>query len=315
VVHSTHPLQTSRAQGAAGVQLGPRARALAILLNKHLGLPLRRTCQVLEKLCGLRVTPGGVAQLAARSAERVEPQYQALLDQLRGSDAVHADETSWYVGNPKWWLWTFATGDTTVYRIEPRRNAQVVQQTLEDFAGMLVSDCLSSYDPPPYRKHKCIAHHLRAIAKAREHPDTRDSTYLDRWKKFFQTVLLWHRLRDSLPPEPFAEGRAGLERTCDQLLAEPVSQTGDAAVRNRLAKQREHLLGCLEEPAAEPTNNRAERALRPAVIARKLSCGNRTVRGKRTFEILASLAATLAQRRQDFVNWLAPQLTLTPQAG
>jgi len=75
------------------------------------------------------------------------------------------------------------------------------------------------------------------------------------------------------------------------------------------------VLDCLDTPAAEPTNNRAERSLRPAVIARKLSCGNRTERGKRTWEILASLAATCCQNADDFIDWLALQLSLAPHAG
>ena len=69
---------------------------------------------------------------------------------------------------------------------------------------------------------------------------------------------------------------------------------------------------CPHLPALEATNNRAERALRPPIIARKLSCGNKTQRGKTTFEILASLAATCHQRGQDFVETLRPYLTLLP---
>ena len=80
------------------------------------------------------------------------------------------------------------------------------------------------------------------------------------------------------------------------------------AIQERLRKQRESLFGCLYEPAAEPTNNRAEQAFRWAVIARKLSCGNKTEAGKRCFEILASVARTCTQRGQDFVAYLAKYL-------
>ena len=73
--------------------------------------------------------------------------------------------------------------------------------------------------------------------------------------------------------------------------------------------------GADEEPAAEPTNNRAERALRPAVIARKLSCGNKTPRGKRCWEVLTSLTATAQQNSQDIVELIARSLSLQPQAG
>jgi len=67
-------------------------------------------------------------------------------------------------------------------------------------------------------------------------------------------------------------------------------------VANRVRKHTESLFTLLDHPGVEATNNRAERALRPAVIARKLSCGNKTARGKRTWEILASFAATCHQR-------------------
>lgn len=314
-VRSTHPLQTSLAQGAAGVHLGPRALALAVLLNKQLGNTMGSTCRILRDVCGLSITRGGLAQALARVADKVESEYQVLLQRLRASDAVFADETSWWVGGPGWWLWVFTTPDTTVYRVDQSRGSQVVLESLgEHFPGMLVSDCLSSYDPPPYRKHKCIAHHLRAIHQARDQPSCQHSVYLRQWELFFAVVQLVWRERTNWSPEFFVARRAGLEAWCDQLLAQPCAQAGEVAVRERLAKQRGHLLGCLYEPAAEPTNNRAERALRPAVISRKLSCGNKTSRGRRTWEILTSMAATCQQRGANLLDILAPKLTLNVQA-
>lgn len=151
------------------MHLGPRAIALATLLNKHLGLTCGKTCQLLRKGFGLSLTRGGLSQLLTRVAAKAEAQYEALIDRLRGSPAVFADETSWWVGGPGWWLWVFTTPQTTVYRVAHCRGSQVVREMLgDDFAGMLVSDCLTSYDPPPYRKHKCIAHHLRALQEQKE---------------------------------------------------------------------------------------------------------------------------------------------------
>jgi hypothetical protein len=312
-VETTHPLQTSRAQGAAATQLGPRALALAALLNKQLGNTMRGTCRILKKVCGLSVTPGGLAQALARIADKLEIEYEALVRQLRASPAVFADETSWWVGGPGWWLWGFTTPETTVYRVDESRGSQVVREVLGDeFAGMLVSDCLSSYDPVPYRKHKCITHHLKAIKEAGEQPGASRSSYLAEWRLFFVTVLVITHVRSRLPPEEFVERRAALEAWCDRLLGQACEQPGEVAVRNRLKKQRLHLLGCLYEPAAEATNNRAERALRPAVIARKLSCGNKTRRGRSTWQVLASLAQSCAQRGQDFTEFVAPRLALKP---
>lgn len=315
-VFSTHPLQTSRAQGAAAVQLGPRALALGAMLNKQLGITMRGTCRVLRKVCGLSVSAGGLAQALARVAGKLDAEYQALLQELRDSPAVFADETSWWVGGPKWWLWVFTTPETTVYRVDQSRGSAVVRETLgEDFGGMLVSDCLGTYDPPPYRKHKCIAHHLKAIHQARDRPEEKDSPYLREWALFFQAVIAVYNTRAEMAPAFYAQRLAALESWADRLLDQPCQHPGEARVRNRLAKQRPHLLGCLYEPAAEPTNNRAERALRPAVIARKLSCGNKTIAGRDCWQVLASLARTCSQRATDVVDYLANRITLAPHPG
>lgn len=315
-VRSRHPLQTSTAQGAAGVQLGPRALSITALLNKQLGLPMRKTCRVLKKLLGLALTPGGLSQAIDRMANKTEADYEALLATIRGSEVVYSDETSWWVGEPGWWLWTFTTPRATLYRVEQSRAGQIARETLgEAFSGMLVSDCLNVYDSVNCRKHKCIAHHQRAIRQARDRPDTPDETYLEQWKWLFTaTIALW-KTRSTMTVEAFFRERARLETAMERLLHQPVTQPGDVAVQNRLLKQWPHLLGCLDEPLAEPTNNRAERSLRPAVIARKLSCGNRTERGRRSWEILASLAATCQQQADDFIDWLAPKLSLSTHAG
>lgn len=315
-VRSTHPLQTSVSQGAAKVQLGPRALALAALLNKKLGLTMRKTCRVLRTMTGLSITPGGLAQSLARVAGKVEAEYVQLGEQVRSSAATFADETSWWVGGPGWWLWVFTTPQgTTLYRVEQGRGSQVVRDVLGDeYAGILVSDCLSAYDPVHYRKHKCIAHHLQAIKKARERPDTKDLSYLEAWTKLFQQVIALYRQRDQGSAEQFEEQRSALAARVDELVNRPCTQSGDVAVQKRLAKQHAHLLGCLYDPAAEPTNNRAERALRPAVIARKLSCGNKTDTGRQVWQILASLAATCDGLALDFVDFLATRLPLAVQA-
>ncbi len=312
-VRSRHPLQTSDATGAAGVHLGPRAIALAAALNKFHGLTMRRTCKILRELAGLDLTAGGLSQLVDRVADRVEGDYEDLINRIRGSPAVNADETSWWVGGPGWWLWTFTAPELTVYRVDRSRGSKVVEQTLgEDFAGVMVSDCLSSYDPATYRKHKCIAHHLRAIEAAGRLPGQTDPTYLRQWTLLLKSVLALHRLwqQQVLSDEDIAAKRLALEAWTDQLLAAAPAQSGDQRVRNRLAKQRPHLLGCLKDVRVEPTNNRAERSLRPAVIARKLSCGNKTDRGRRSWEILASLGATHRQTRSDFVDYLARRVAL-----
>jgi hypothetical protein len=124
-------------------------------------------------------------------------------------------------------------------------------------------------------------------------------------------VSVTWRHRESEAAVPFETARTKLEQWLDRLLAEERTQPGDVAIQKRIRKRRDSILTCLHHPAAEPTNNRAERALRPAVIARKISCGNRTERGKEALQTLTSLATTCTLRGNDFATWLAANLPLT----
>lgn len=305
-VRSAHPLQVSRATGAAGVHLGPRAVAVIADLNKRAGLTMRATCRVLQTLFGLSLTPGGLAQRVARLADRLRPAYEQLQTQIRASPVVHSDETSWWVGGPGHWLWVFATPTTTVYRVADTRARDVLTTTLgATYAGVLVSDCLAVYDGGPPVQQKCYAHHLKAVsAVLAEGP----SPYAEQWRGLLQAALALK----AAPPAASPLMRRALEIAADEWLAMPRPDGREERLRARLAKQRDHLFTFLDHPAVPATNNLAERQLRPAVIARKLSCGNKTPAGARTWEVLASLAATCAQRGDSFLDLVACQALLSP---
>jgi hypothetical protein len=282
---------------------------LAAWLNKHLGLTMRRTCRVLKQLGGLSLTPGGLSQALDRVAARNEGAFATLVSGLRQQPAVYVDETGWWQGGASRWLWGFTTHERTVYRVDPRRGRDVVLEMMgETFGGVLVSDCLASYENLPFIMQKCYAHHLKAIseAKGRSPPEAHDE--FDELTMVLKSAILLKSMRDVMSATDYAQARRGIEQRADTVLAR---RDGPAEkVRERIRKRRRSLFTFLDHDAVEATNNRAERALRPAVIARKLSCGNKTASGARTWEILASLAATCAQRGQDFVESLRPQLLL-----
>lgn len=313
-IRTTHPRQVSAARGAAGTHLGLRALGLAAWLSKQAGLTTRSACRVLHHLGGLRITPGGLTQALDRVAARLQPAWAELQAGLRQQPVTHADETSWWIAGRPAWLWVFATSERTVYRLENTRGRSVVLDTLgADYGGVLVSDCLASYENLPYRLQKCYAHHLRAIMEARDRAPPEHHADFDGFAALLKGALVLHALRAELSAEAYAQRRAAQEAWADELLrprSGPVEK-----IAARLRKRRAHLFTFLDVPGVDATNNRAERALRPAVIARKLSCGNKTARGAQTWEILASLAATAAQRGQDFIEWLTPHLRLQPNAG
>jgi transposase len=308
-VRSTHPVQVSVARGAAGTHLGTRALALATFLNKHLGLPMRKTCQVLKQLGGLLISPGGLSQALDRVAARHEATFDQLLAGLRHQPAVYVDETGWWLGGAGRWLWGFTTPERTVYRIDSRRGREVVLETLgERFGGVLISDCLASYENLPYTMHKCYAHHLKAISEAKDRAPPEEHAAFDELALVLKSALVFKATQAEMSPADVELARQHLEGRVDEIL---VRRDGLAEkVRARIRKRRRWLFTFLDHEAVEGTNNRAERALRPAVIARKLSAGNKTERGARTWEILASLAATCAQRGQNLVDFLRPQLAI-----
>lgn len=312
-VESTHPLQTGRGTHASAVHLGPRAIALAALLNKHHGVTMRKTCRILKDGFGLTLSPGGLSQALDRLADRCESDYQQLFQDVRAGPAAYVDETSWWVGGPGHWLHAFTNASTTLYRVEASRGSDVVTETLTaDYAGVLVSDCLNIYDSAPIeRKHKCVGHHQKAIRVQLNAPGLSDTTYLERWKGLFELVCETTARKAELDADTLTFARNLCREKAEAYLAQPVTQEPDRKIQNRLAKQKDHLFTCLTEPAVEATNNRAERALRPAVIARKVSCGNKTQRGKKTWERLVSLAVTGLQRGRDILAHFASRAIIT----
>ena len=305
-LRSTHPLQMSLAIGAAGVQLGPRALALAADLNKAKGLSMRKACAVLRDGFGLQLSSGGLSQALDRLATKVKPQYDAIATELRQAPVLHSDETSWWVAGPGWWLWVFTTQLLTFYVVAQSRGRELLSDILgKDFGGVLVSDCLAIYDDATTLQHKCYAHHLKAIRKAKALHPQQGEGFLCEVQAMLRAAVALQQQKAELSPETFSALRQALEHKAVQLLEPPRSEPNEEAVRNRLNKQRDHLFTFLDHEGVDATNNLAERQLRPAVIARKISCGNKTKKGARTWQILTSLAATCAQRATSFIADLA----------
>jgi transposase len=120
-----------------------------------------------------------------------------------------------------------------------------------------------------------------------------------------RAAVVLQQQKAELEPQTFSDLRQALQRKAAQLLDAPRREPSEEAVRKRLQKQHDHLFTFLDHDGVDATNNLAERQLRPAVIARKISCGNKTKKGAHTWQILVSLAATCAQRSTSFIAELA----------
>lgn len=311
---SRHPMQVSAATGAAGVHLGPRALAMAADLNKAKGLSLRKTCAVLKDHCALSLTPGGLSQALMRVARKIQPDYLKIRTELLAAPAIYVDETSWWVNGRSCWLWVFTHPKGTFYLIHESRGRAVYVSVLgEVFPGVLVSDCLSIYDLEEGKQHKCYSHHLKAIRVAKEaHPEKGAGFLMDIGALLKDALALGHEnAAQEISKADFGLRRESLETRAKALLeTEPLTQPNEESVRLRLLKQLDHLFVFLDHPEADATNNLAERQLRPAVIARKISCGNKTRAGADAFQILASIAATCVQLGTSFIQRIADAVPL-----
>jgi transposase len=304
IVYSSHPLQSSTSAGSAGCHLGKQAITTALLLNHRYGMrrgaaPKRKVAELFTEEFHLPLSIGGLVQMQHKMADAFEQEYKELKQKARDSGVVYVDETSWYVGEPNHWLWNFSNSAFTYYAVEQSRGRAVVQQLLGDsYAGVLVSDCLSVYDDVCESQQKCFAHHLKAIKQALAHEP--ESQYLKKWKKLLQKAVAWKEQKANTSQDAYKGGCADIALQATGLLKAPRASPWEEKIGNRLDKQKDHLFTFLLKDNVEPTNNRAERSLRPAVVHRKISCGNKTRKGADSWQILASVVTTAKQNATPF---------------
>jgi len=307
---SRHPEQISDATGAAGVVVGPRAKALATDLKHHLGVSYGKVCSFLEDAFDLEVTRGGWYQADMRLAQQAKPVYQELIEVLRASSVVHVDETGWRIGTLSAWLWVFTNQEATVYTIRSSRGHEVVLDILgTEFAGVLNSDCFLAYDAKAlddWLKQKCVSHLLRNLSEI-EASKTRGAVRFARnVTALLRDALQLKAEKATVTADVFASRAMELEERLDQLIHERRQFTDPDNVRfaKRLRKHREHLLRFLYVDELDATNNLAERQLRPAVITRKTTGCNRVAGGAEAHSILASVLATCHQRAIPVLDFL-----------
>ena len=297
-VQGRHPLQTTDALGAASTHLGPQAVALIVVLNKQLGLSHGKIATLLRDWFGLTVRPSAVTHALHRAARQAAPTYRTLRDQIRGSPVVSPDETSWKVAGELWWLWAFATPETVVYAIQAGRGFPEAAAVLgADYAGVLVRDGWAPYRQFDQAAHQtCLAHLLRRshdVAEAHPHSP---------WPQAVHDVLQDAlAVRDrfcagTISAHGVAVARGHLLTRLLALLDAPGLVPDCQRFANHLTTELPALFGFLFDLSLDATNWRAEQAIRPAVVNRKVSGGNRSPRGAQTQEILTSVIQTARLR-------------------
>lgn len=286
-------------QGRFGVGLA----ALVAHLRTTLRLPVRALQQYLADLHGLRISVGELDRLLHQVAEAAGPTVEQIRQRVRARAVVHGDETGWREAGRNGYVWGLMTPEGERYFTYAHSRAGAVINGLlgEAFTGVLVTDFYGGYNDTPGGQHqRCWVHLLRdvhALAEAARPAPDPVGEQVRAWTAAVKT--LWQQIRaaSTSPPADPAQREQTYQILLQQvraLGAQFVEQRGHPchALAWRLWHFQGELLTCVQHPAVPPDNNAAERAIRPLVVARKISGGTRSPSGSSTRMTLYSLVAT-----------------------
>lgn len=258
-------------------QLGLNALAAAAALKHDAGLPYRKVAGVLKDLCGLTVSHGALVKQVRRVGCWLGESRDAIEARLRAGAYVNADETGWRVGGVNHWLWALTNPDCTLYQVDKRRSSEVVRRVLgERYAGTLVSDFLPTYDKLPYRAQKCIPHLLRDIGRTRDrNPAFARTTFCKRLRRAAKDLLRLKARWDDYGDDTYCMRASRIADRLDNLAKTRSDDKDVTRLANRLKRHAGGLAEFLLVKDLPGDNNAAERAIRPAVVIRKISGGHR----------------------------------------
>lgn len=279
------------------------------LLTGVYRLSKRNVVSFLDTFFGLDISVGGVSRCEAEASEALATSHTEAMAAAQRQPTAYVDETSWQVKHKTHWLWVMVTKIATVFLIRPHRDTATAREILGDFDGTLVADRLPTYFFWDGYRQVCWAHLKRLFVRFRE---AKEGTFqhnigqrlLASMRKLFAE---WHRFRDGEISRATLKRRTVVARR--EILA--ALDDGELTVDEWLSKRCENVLkyeGALFtfifHDEIEPTNNDAERALRHAVISRKLSFGTQSDRGSRFLERIFTAVETLRARDRDVASFV-----------
>jgi transposase len=301
-----------------GATLGNRTLVLSAWLHYGLGNTLSQIVAVFNHHLTLKVTPGGLIQMWYRLQAILFAWYLEIQAQALDSAVLHGDETGWRVNGKTHWLWCFTTTDLTYFMIDRSRGSPALMQFFKDeFAGTLVTDFWGAYNAVICaRKQKCLVHLLRELKTVEKYgrPGPNWPAFAKELRRLLGGAIRLKK-RAEVPAEEYASRRARLTARLDELIATEWEDKDAKRLIKRLRRHRDELLTFLDEPGVPFDNNHGERWIRPAVMIRKNSFGNRSDRGADTQAVLMSVYRTLQQRGHAPLKTVVDALTTYLKTG
>lgn len=252
----------------------------------------------------LEVGTGSLWSALHGLAERFAAVPQRLLQDYRQARVKHADETGWRTDGHNGYVWLFCTERISLFRFRQTRAAQVAQQVLGStrLPGTLVVDRYNGYNRAPCGLQYCYAHLDREVKDlGKEFPQIPE---VQGFVGTFSPLLgqAMHLRTLGLSRRQFRQQAAQLKAQIQKAAAAPAAHPGIQKIQNLFREKAHRLYHWAADPAIPAENNRAERELRPLVIARKISFGSQSEQGAHTREILMSVLHSLRKRTADVLG-------------
>jgi transposase len=290
------------------VGYGERLTALIGELSGSQRCSRRSVKEFVESVLGIPISVGGIQRCVDRVSEAILPYYEAIGTRARSSKVNHLDETSWYQHGLLCWLWVMVNSTVAFFSIKTGRTKAAFKELIGHWAGILVSDNYRVYRKWVNQRQTCLAHLIRTAEGLAKRKDDALSWFGRRIRSELQRLTHWA----NAPPTK-GEVATWYARMC-HLIARYKDRKDDAG---RLARLLESEMGSLWvfllEDGVDPTNNRAERALRFAVLWRRMMQGSFNEKGDRWVERILSLRETCRLRGLPTFPILVEALTCARQ--
>ncbi len=278
-------------------RIGPLARSVGSYLH-YLGIPYRKVKKIFKEVFNLDIAHTSLMHFDTKQVENGSLIFEGIKEIVRSSPYVNIDETGWRVDGENFWLWVFVTDDAALYVIDKSRGSKVLKKVLDDgFEGVLCIDFYSAYNPINARKQRCLLHLLREIKNIEEKNfslNSVDKRFINELKEVLkESIALWNEFKKGIIGiEELKEEKGRIISRMVEIIQTPVKSHDTKRLLERIIRHNDELFVFLDNPKVEPTNNRAERQLRPNVVMRKITFGNRSPHGARKHEIIMSIIET-----------------------
>ena len=261
---------------AKGTPFGPRVHAMATYLKTFQALSYERLQSAFADLFGLTVSQGGLMNLLRRAQGAFAAERDRAIAALRRARVIASDETGVRIEGSNAYHWVFRCSEAVVHHASPTRGAIVVRTVMDGHRPEVwCSDRYSAQQGHADAHQTCLAHLSRDVAYADE---ASEDVLPSRLKLWLHRAFALAEEVGSLAASTLARKRRALERSLDAILAAPTSCDLARDIQSKVRRARDQLLTFAQWPGlVDATNNACERALRPAVIQRKVTNGYRAM--------------------------------------